>query len=92
MNPDTVCGGAVVQSAEGAAAPQEGSSGERGGVQGREAPAAAEADACWSRPGCLPADLLAGMTVAAVSVEAAAPSMSISTFARRFSTTKRRRC
>lgn len=34
MNPDTVCGGAVVQSAEGAAAPHEGSCRERGGVQG----------------------------------------------------------
>lgn len=94
-NPHTVCGGAVVQPAEGAAAPHEGSSAERGGVQGGEAPTAAEAHARWSRPGRLSGHLLAiAAGVAAVSVEAAAPSMSVtsSAVACLFSSTERRSC
>lgn len=82
---DTVCGGAAVQPREGAAAPHEGSCGESGGVQRWETPTAAEADARWSRPGCLSGGLLATLTatagVIAISVEAAAPSMSIPSFA-----------
>lgn len=85
MRPDTVCGGAVVESAEGAAAPHEGGCGEGGGVQGREAPTAAEAHARWSQPRRLSGDPLAGLTVpagvAAVSIEAAAPSVSMASVA-----------
>lgn len=99
----TICSGSLVQSAEGAAAPHEGSCGERGGVQGREAPAAAEADARSSRPRCLSGDLVAcpglldDLTVTTnvtVSVEAVAPSTSIAGFAvaRLFSSSQRRCC
>lgn len=102
MDPGTVCGGPLVQPAEGAAAPHERSCRERGGVQGREAPTGAEAHAGWSRPGCLSGDLVGrpglplGVAITAditVPVEAAAPSVSIQSFAvARLPPSTRRRC
>lgn len=94
----TLCGGSLVQSAEGAAAPHERSCRERGGVQGREAATGAEADArCISGVLVACPGLLAGLTLTAdvtVPVEAVAPTTSIWGFAvaRLLSGTQRRCC
>lgn len=65
MNEITVSSGSFVESAERAAASHEGSSSERGGVEGRKAPAAAEAES-WSGG----ARCLSGVLVASASLVA----------------------
>lgn len=68
MNKFTLSSGSLVESAERTATPHEWSSSERGGVEGRKAPAAAEAESWFSWVRCLSGTLVAS---AALLAEAA---------------------
>lgn len=61
MNESTIFGRSLVESAEGAAASHERSCSERGGVEGREAAAAAEATGRSGWPRCLSGGLMASV-------------------------------
>lgn len=61
MNQTTISSGSLIESAERAAAPHEGSRRKSGGVEGRKAPATAEADGRSGRTRCLSAILVASV-------------------------------